>query len=113
MSMDLGIKTFQTKPEYFEAGTHPIAKAVKTAAEEIPAHAPVVLNADGKLALLKEGDSAATSGLYGITPDSSKKGEDGPVYLTGEFFADSLALPEGVAAESIDVALRGIGIFLK
>ena len=114
MGMDLGVKTFHTEPEYFEAGTYPIAKAVKTAAEEIPAHAPVVLNADGKLALLKAGDDgAATDGLYGITPDSIKKDEDGPVYLTGEFFADSLALPDGITAESIEIALRGIGIFLK
>lgn len=122
MSMDLGVKTFQTEPEYFIAGVYPIATAVKTAAVDIPAHAPVVLDTDGKLALLTatttgSGDSAVTTvqttGLYGIAPDSIKKDEDGPVYLSGEFFAKSLALTEGVTAASIEVALRGIGIFLK
>ena len=39
MSMDLGVKTFRHDPEYFEAGPHPIAKAVKTAAVDIPAFA--------------------------------------------------------------------------
>ena len=121
MSMNLGVKTFHTEPEYFEAGTYPIAKAVKTAAVDIPAHAPVVLGTDGKLTLIKatttgSGDNATTTvqadGIYGIVPDSIKKDEDGPVYLTGEFFAKSLALPDGVTAASIEVALRNIGILL-
>ena len=35
------------------------------------------------------------------------------IYLTGEFFADGLALPDGVTAADIEAALRNIGIFLK
>ncbi len=35
------------------------------------------------------------------------------IYLTGEFFADALVLPDGVKAEDIEVPLRDIGIFLK
>ena len=53
------------------------------------------------------------AGIYGLTPDSIRAGEEGPVWLTGEYFADSLALPEGVTAADIEVALRNIGIFLK
>ena len=122
MSMDLAVKTYRYDPHHFEAGTGPVAKAAKVAAVDIPAHAPVVLNSDGKLALITatttgEGDAAkttvATTGLYGLTPDSIKAGEEGPVWLTGEYFADSLALPEGVTAADIEVALRNIGIFLK
>lgn len=122
MSMDLGVKTFRHDPEYFEAGPHPIAKAVKTAAANIPAHSPVVLNSDGKLALITatttgEGDAAkttvTTTGLYGVVPDAAKKDEDAVVYLTGEFFADSLALPEGATAADVETPLRNIGIFLK
>ncbi len=110
MSMDLSVKTFSTRPDSFEAGNHPIAKAVKTAAEDIPAHAPVALNSEGKLSLLT---AAATTGAYGVTPDSIRKDEEGPVYLTGEFFADSLALPDGVTAADVETPLRQIGIFLK
>ena len=122
MGMDLSVKTFRHEPEYFEAGTHPIAKAVKTAAVDIPAHAPVVLNSDGKLALITatttgEGDAAkttvTTTGLYGVVPEAAKKDEDAVVYLTGEFFADSLTLPDNAKTADIEVELRKIGIFLK
>ena len=39
MSMDLSVKKFSTEPGYFEAGIGPVAKAVKVAAADIPAHA--------------------------------------------------------------------------
>ena len=89
---------------------------------DIPAHAPVVLNSDGKLALITatttgEGDAAkttvTTTGLYGVVPEAAKKDEDAVVYLTGEYFADSLTLPEGATAADVETPLRNIGIFLK
>lgn len=116
MSMDLTAKTYRYVPDRFEAGIGPVAKAVKEAAEEIPAHAPVLLNGEGKLALLtapEEEGSLDTQGLYGLAPDAIKAGEEGPVWLTGEYFADSLVLPEGVDAADVEVALRNIGIFLR
>ncbi len=122
MGMDLGVKTYRYEPTRFEAGVGPVAKSAKVAAEDIPAHAPVVLNSDGKLALVTvtttgSGENAkttvTTTGLYGVTPDSIQKDEEGPVYLTGEYFADSLVLPEGVTTADVEVPLRNIGIFLK
>lgn len=122
MSMDLSVQKFSTKPGYFEAGTGPVAKAVKVAAVDIPAHAPVVLNSDGKLALIsvtKGGTDAAptyavtATGIYGLAPDSIRKDEEGPVWLTGEYFADSLVLPEGAKPADVETPLRNIGIFLK
>lgn len=122
MGQDLGVKTYRYEHTRFEAGVGPVAKAVKVAAVDVPAHAPVVLNSDGKLALITavttgEGDAAkttvTTTGLYGVTPDSIEKGMEGPVYLTGEFFADSLTLPEGVTHADVEIPLRNIGIFLK
>ncbi len=110
MSMDLAVKTYHCDPHHFEAGTGQVAKAVKVAAADIPAHAPVALDADGKLALLTADNKA---GVYGITPDSIRAGEEGPVWLTGEYFADSLALEDGVTAADVEVPLRNIGIFLK
>ena len=109
MSMDLSVKTYRFDPTHFEAGIGPVAKAVKVAAVDIPAHAPVMLNGDGKLELV----TAAATGLYGVVPDSINADEEGPVYLTGEYFADSLELPEGVTVEDVEVPLRNIGIFLK
>ena len=110
MGMDLGVKTYRYEPTRFEAGVGPVAKSAKVAAEDIPAHAPVALNSGGKLEAVT---SANKAGIYGVVPEEIKKDEEGPVYLTGEYFADSLVLPEGMTAADIEVALRNIGIFLK
>lgn len=117
MSMNLEKQVFHCDPEHFIAGTDiGIAKAVKTAGEAISAHAPVLLDAAGKLkniAAPAEGKGPTLTGLYGIVVEDTAADEEAVVYLTGEFFADSLALTEGVTAASVEVALRNIGIFLK
>ncbi len=115
MSMDLEKKTYSTEPDYFIAGMMDIAKATKTAGAAIEAHAPVLL-ADGKvtpLAAVSAGETPVTTGLYGIAADSVEEGGETVVFLTGEFFADALALPNGVTADALEVPLRNIGIFLK
>ena len=48
-----------------------------------------------------------------ILPEAAVAEEESVVDLSGEYFADSLVLPEGVTAADIEVALRNIGIFLK
>lgn len=124
MSMNLEKQVFRYDPEHFIAGTNiRIATAVKTAGEAIGAHAPVVLDTTtGKLKKVTatttgSGDDAKTTvnteGLYGIVPEAAAADEEAVVYLTGEFFADSLELPENVTAADIEVALRNLGIFLK
>ena len=110
MSMDLAVKTYRYDPSHFEAGVGPVAKAVKVAAEDLNEHAPVALDESGKLVAVT---AANKESIYGLLPDSVRADEEAPVYLTGEFFADSLALEEGVTAADIEVALRNIGIFLK
>lgn len=110
MSMDLAGKTYRYDPHHFEAGVGPVAKAAKVAAADIPAHAPVALDGDGKLTLLTADNKAS---VYGLVPDSIRADEEGPVWLTGEYFADSLVLPEGMTAADVETALRNIGIFLK
>ena len=116
MGMDLTRQDFSTAPGYFIAGTNiGITTAVKEAGADLPAHAPVLLAADKvtTVAAGTEGKSPVTTGIYGITVASAKTGEDAVIYLTGEFFAKGLALPEGVAAADLEIALRDIGIFLK
>ena len=122
MGMDLARKDFSTAPEYFIAGhTVRIATAVKEAGADLPAHTPVLLAA-GKVTPITvtttgSGETATTTvtttGLYGITAESAKSGEDAIIYLTGEFFADALVLPEGAKATDVEIPLRNIGIFLK
>lgn len=110
MSMDLEVKTFRHVPEYFEAGPHPIARAIKTAAEALKAHAPVQIDEQGKIKAIATGDE---SKVYGIVPEAAAAEEQAVVYLTGEFFADSLALEASVTPATLEVPLRQIGIFLK
>lgn len=111
MSMDLEKKTFSTEPEYFIAGTNiRIATAVKEAGADLEAHTPVIL-AEGKVTAVASKD--ALEGLYGLTAEAAKNGEDAIIYLSGEFFADALVLPGSVTAADVEVALRNLGIFLK
>lgn len=112
MSMNLTPEKFSCEPEYLLAGTDiRVATAVKKAAAALKAGAPVKLDSSGKAAPVAKADG--TTGLYGIAAEDFKSGEDAVIYLTGEFFADRLALETGVTAASLEVAFRNIGIFLK
>ena len=53
------------------------------------------------------------TGLYGILAEDVKSGEQGVVYLSGEFFADALVLPANGSAADLEVPFRALGIFLK
>ncbi len=112
MSMNLTPEKFSCEPEYLLAGTGiRVTTAVKKAAAALKAGAPVKLDSSGKAAPVAKADG--TTGLYGITTEDFKSGEDAVIYLTGELFADRLALETGVTAASLEVAFRDIGIFLK
>ena len=110
MGMNLAKQTFSSEPDYLIAGANvAIETKAKTAAGAIDKGAPVKLDDSGKAAAI----TAKADTLYGIAAEDAAK--DGPVvvYLSGEFFADRLALPSGVTAEDLEVAFRNIGIFLK
>lgn len=112
MSMNLTPEKFSCELEYLLAGTDiRVTTAIKKAAAALKAGAPVKLDSSGKAAPVAKADG--TTDLYGITTEDFKSGEDAVIYLTGEFFADRLALETGVTAASLEVAFRNIGIFLK
>lgn len=115
MSMDLTKKTFTYTPEQIIAGaTIPITTAVKEAASNLALGAPVLLDANGKAdKVVESGGSVDTSALYGIVADSAASGEDVVIWLTGEFYADALALEDDVTVADLEVPFRNIGIFLK
>lgn len=123
MSKDLTVQHFSHEPEHFFAGADiPVAKAVKTAGEAIAAHAPVILGSAGKLVNVTatttgSGENKTTTvsveGLYGIAAEAAAADEPVVVYLTGEVFADALALGENVTAAHVEVPMRNLGIFLK
>lgn len=97
-------------PDNFFAGSFPIAKdfgAIKPGAT-INKHAPVVQGETG----IEEATAATLDKLIGIAADEPNAG--GVVYyLTGEFFAQALHLPDGVTTAALKPAFRKMGIFLK
>lgn len=114
------VKTGDYTPVNFFAGAFPVVTetgAVKENAK-IRKYAPVALTAEGIVeveAPSGEGDSATPGNidaLCGIAADDS--GEGGVVYyMTGEFFAAALTLPDGVTLDALKPACRKLSIFLK
>jgi hypothetical protein len=104
------IQKDQTTPVNFFAGEFPIVTEVGDVAEgkTVRKYAPVSLTDNG----VEEAAEATIDNLCGIAAADSTDG--GVVYyMTGEFFADALVLPDGVTAEALKPAFRKLGIFLK
>ena len=98
------------EPENFFAGSFPIAKdtgKVKNNAK-IRRLAPLCQDEDG----IEEAGENTLDNLIGIAA-AEPSGEEVVYYLTGEFFAQAIALPEGVTTEVLKPAFRKLGIFLK
>ena len=104
------INTATHTPENFFAGEFPIvtdSDTIKTSAT-IRKHAPVVKGENG----IEEVTAATLENLVGIAADVPSGGEV-VHYLTGEFFANAITLPNGVTIEALKPACRKLGIFLK
>lgn len=104
------VETRQTEPKNFFAGDFPIVPETGTAGADIPAHTPITTNDDGEIVPVA---AATVAAVIGISAEAAA--EDDPVvyYMTGEFFADALNIPNGVDAAALKTALRKLSIFLK
>ena len=118
------IQKDQTSPVNFFAGDYPVATAVRevSSGKSVKKYDPVKLvggkvepsAADsGSTTPAKTEYENTTAGIYGIAAGDAGAGEDVVVYLTGEFFADAINLPDSVTVETLTTAFRNIGIFLK
>lgn len=127
------IQKDQSVPVKFFAGEYPVVTAVKAVAagKSVKQYEPVKLTDNGIEPVVKVAASEAvsgtstpakseyentTAGIYGIAAtaaEAAEAAEEVVVYLTGEFFADAITLPEGVTADTLAKAFRNIGIFLK
>lgn len=128
------IQKDQSVPVKFFAGEYPVVTAVKAVAagKSVKQYEPVKLTDNGIEPVVKVAASEAvsgtsttakseyentTAGIYGIAATAAEAAEEVAeevvVYLTGEFFADAITLPEGVTADTLAKAFRNIGIFLK
>jgi hypothetical protein len=98
-----------TKKNFF-AGDFPIVTdcaAVEDGAK-IRAHTPIASGDDG----VKETAPDTLDALIGISAAQSS-GSEIAYYLTGEFFANALTLPDGVTVGALKPALRKLSIFLR
>ena len=104
------VETRSTEPKNFFAGDFPTLPETGTAGEKLAEHTPVSVNEAGEIVAV----AAETTGdVVGVTAEAAEKGEPVVYYMTGEFFADALNLPEGVAIEDIKDSLRKLSIFLR
>lgn len=105
--------THTLEMDNFIAGGLPIATDALPVAEgeAIVARSLVKLN-EGKAAAYTADDATAKTVPYGIAAAEDENGYVA-VYMTGEFFAEKLVLPDGVDADTVAPLLRSNGIFLK
>lgn len=104
------VETRSTEPKNFFAGDFPTLPETGEAGEKLAGHTPVAKAEDGSIvAVTKETIDKAV----GITAEAAESGEPVVYYMTGEFFADAIEMPDGVEAEALKDSLRKLSIFLR
>jgi len=98
-------------PKMIHAGDYPVVTDSGTVADgnTILELMPVTLGTDGKLSAVTA-DTIAD--VYGIAAEKAEEGAEAVIYLTGQFFGDSLELPAGTTAADFKAPFRRLGIFL-
>ena len=98
-------------PKMIHAGDYPVVTDSGTVADgnTILELMPVTLGTDGKLSAVTT-DTVAN--VYGIAAEAAEEGAEVVIYLTGQFFGDSLELPTGTTAADFKAPFRKLGIFL-
>lgn len=103
------LESYTTKMVH--AGDYPVVTDSGTVAdgETIIELMPVVLGTDGKI---KAVTSDTVADVYGLAAENAEAGEEVVIYLTGQFFGDSIEVPAGTTAADYKAPFRKLGIFL-
>ena len=98
-------------PKMIHAGDYPVVTDSGTVAdgETIIELMPVVLGTDGKI---KAVTADTVANVYGLAAENAEAGEEVVIYLTGQFFGDSIEVPAGTTAADFKAPFRKLGIFL-
>lgn len=98
-------------PKMVHAGDYPVVTDSGTVAdgETIIELMPVVLGTDGKI---KAVTADTVADVYGLAAENAEAGEEVVIYLTGQFFGDSIEVPAGTTAADYKAPFRKLGIFL-
>lgn len=97
-------------PKMVHAGDYPVVTDSGTVAEgeTIVELMPVTL-ANGTLKAVTK-DTIAD--VYGLAAEDAQEGEELVFYMTGQFFGEAIAVPEGTTAADFKAPFRKLGIFL-
>lgn len=98
-------------PKMVQAGDYPVVTDSGTVAvgETILELMPVTLEANGTY---KAVTAATVANTYGLAAENADGGEEVVIYLTGQFFGESLVVPAGTTASNFKAPFRKLGIFL-
>ena len=107
------INTHRHEPKNFFAGDFPTLTETGIAGAALEECMPVAKNADGKIVPVAAPAEGAALDVVGITAAAAEAEEPAVYYMTGEFFAEALVLPDGVEMEALKDAFRKISIFLR
>ncbi|MBQ0067550.1 MAG: hypothetical protein KBS60_05170 [Phascolarctobacterium sp.] len=113
---EYAVETRSTTPKNFFAGEFPIVPETGTAGAAVPEYAPVTTNESGNIVPITKGSGSsadAAAKIIGISAAAAGNGEPVTYYMTGEFFADAINVPEGIELADVKAACRKISIFLK
>jgi hypothetical protein len=104
------IQTDQTSPINFLEGDFPVAKGVGAVASDatVRKYAPIISTDGG----ITEATADELTDLIGIA--ASEPTDGGVVYyMTGEFCAGALVLPDGVTLDALTPIAQKLNIYLK
>lgn len=104
------VETRSTEPKNFFAGDFPTLPESGTAGATLAEHTPVAKAADGSIVAVT---AETLDKVVGITAEAAESGEPVVYFMTGEFFADAITLPDGVEIEALKDSLRKLSIFLR
>ena len=109
------IESRKCEPKNFFAGDFPTLTENGTAGADIKEYMPVAKNTEGKIVPLKKTEAEASPEMDVVGISAAAAANDEPVvyYLTGEFYADALNLPDQVELKTVKDQLRKISIFLR
>lgn len=106
------IETRKHEPKNFFAGDFPTLPETGIAGAALEECMPVAKDADGKIVPVTAPAEGKEIDVVGIAA-AAEADEPAVYYMTGEFFAEALVLPEGVEIEELKDAFRKISIFLR
>lgn len=115
---EYAVEKRETAPKNFFAGDFPTVPETGTAGVAIAEHTPVTTDSDGNIVPIAKAGSggepaATTDAVIGIAAAAAAKGEPVVYYMTGEFFADAINVPDGIELADVKAACRKISIFLR